>query len=155
MNALCKRTASHTAGHARLGALAVMFAVVATSAPALAAPRPPRTTSYTGTIRLAHVAYNAVTAVGAACDTKSALNGVDGVWYAIPRGSTRVTFAPSAFLDADLQFRTATCQSITDGGFLNAQGFGHLVAGPVPKSASFILANGWMGTGAFTITFTR
>jgi hypothetical protein len=136
----------------RLYVLTVMLAVVATSTSTLASPRP-RTTTHVGSIRLAHGAFNAVTAVGAACDPTSPLNGIDGVWYKIPRGATRVTFTPSALLDADLLFRTGTCQGITDGGVLNGQGYGRRVSGPVPKNASFVLVNGWLGTGAFTVTF--
>ena len=54
------------ARHIRLCVLVVMLAVVGTSTSALASPR--RTTTYNGSIRLAHGPYNALTATGAACD---------------------------------------------------------------------------------------
>jgi hypothetical protein len=154
MNATSMITGLRRAGRMRLSVLALMLAVVAaTSASALAATGT-RTTTYKGSILLAHGAFNAVTATGAACHPKSRLNGIDGVWYKIPQGATRVTFAPSARLDADLLFRTAACQGMPYDD-LPAHNWGQVVSGPVPKGASFILVNGWLGSGTFTIKFSR
>lgn len=133
-----------------LVALVLTLATVATSTSAFAVTRT-RTVTYTGSILLAHGPYNAVTATGAPCDPKSPVNGVDGVWYKVPPGATRVRFAPSALLDSDLLFRTAACRSIIGGGFLGGQGYGHVVSGAVPKGASFVLVNGWLGTGSFIL----
>ncbi|GAC1321672.1 MAG: hypothetical protein NVSMB12_21950 [Acidimicrobiales bacterium] len=140
-----------------------MFALVCMTvaiAPAARAGTPAETT-YTGWIKLAHGAFNAVTEVGAPCDPTSPLNGLDGVWYKLPRGSTHVTLTPSAILDADVVFRAGPggrlgCHGVPgEGGFLPGRGYGHAVSGSVPSEATFLLVNGFLGTGAFSIRFSR
>lgn len=144
--------------------LATLTLALVAIAPAAMADPGTHTITRTGRIKLAHGPYNAITALGAACNPTSPLNGLDGVWYQIPSGATEVTLAPNYLLDADLLFRSARKGSIANnvvgdgclgtGDDIIGDGYGHVVSGPIPAGASYVLVNGWLGAGCFTITFS-
>lgn len=91
--------------------------------------------------------------LGAACDTDSDLNGVDGQWHNI------TGFAEHEFeltmddtLDVDVFFYDADCSWI-NADSTGAEGFvGQTEDGTVPANAAFAVVNGWAGTGSYTLT---
>ena len=142
-------------------------------APAAMADSGTHKTTRTGDIRLAHGPFNMITAMAAPCDPTSPLNGLDGVWYQIPNGATHVTLAPNRSLDADLLFWKFTpgssptvssaqnndwiggrCRSAGPGANIFGDGYGQSMSGPIPAGASYVLVNGWLGWGRFSITFS-
>ena len=140
-------------------------------APAAMADPETDTITRTGEITLAHGAHNVITATAAPCDPTSPLTGLDGVWYRIPQGATQVTLDPNYLLDADLLFYkfapgasstaiSALNNSWVGGSCVGAgsplfdRGYGYSVFGPIPPEATYVLVNGWLGTGCFNITFS-
>jgi hypothetical protein len=96
-----------------------------------------------------------VTERGAACDTESGLNGVDGQWYAIDGfGDHDFELTMDDTLDVDLYFYTAGCDFVNadaDG----AEAFlGGTEDGTVPSEAAFAVVDGFAGTGGFTLSIS-
>jgi hypothetical protein len=145
----------------------MLLAVVAAT-PALASNHA-KVVTYRGSILVAHV-EPLVTWQGAACDPRSPLNGIDGVWFKVPPGATgSVTLTPGDALDAQvlpyaLVRGGATGPSALDnsldcgrtdtyGSVPMQSGFGQPVSGQLPAGTEFVLINGFYGTGAFTLQF--
>jgi hypothetical protein len=149
-----------------------MLAAVTTAPAALAGTHTGGRT-YLGWIKAAHPGLP-VTLLGAPCHPRSPLNGVDGVWYQVPRGATHVRMTPARTLDASVLFYTVypggtPAVVSADGGLgggcrfvsgifgrhgIYGNGFGGVASGSVPAGASFVIVNGYMGTGTFTLMFS-
>lgn len=119
------------------------------------------TTTHPGSIAVGNPATaftGGVTEIGAACDTSSPLNGVDGVWVDITAhiGTHTATVVPTganaAVQDLDLWFYTASC------GFINvgvgaANGFGASESATIPGGTGFIIVDLFAGAAAtYTLT---
>ncbi|PSG98256.1 hypothetical protein BRD56_01290 [Thermoplasmatales archaeon SW_10_69_26] len=96
-----------------------------------------------------------VTELGAACDTESELNGVDGQWYAIDGFDDHdFELTMDDTLDVDMYFYTTECEFIDDG-FDGAEAFlGGTEDGTVPSEAAFAVVDGFAGTGDFTLSIS-
>jgi hypothetical protein len=159
-------TDGRRAGWVRLCVLAVLVSTVATTAPAALANPHRREVSYAGSIRVAHPLFP-ISMFGAACNPTSPLNGIDGVWFRIPRGYRHVTMSPSELLEADVFFfaaKPAVVRTYTDGflpdpckqpdEMLPGTHLGDVLSGSVPAQASYVYVNGYLYTGSLTVTFT-
>lgn len=109
----------------------------------------------TGTILVGHPATGVVGGVTenlAPCTTDDPLNGVDGVWVDLGdfQGHDAV-LTVDATLDGDLYFYDSGCGFLPEGTM--AAGFlGATEAGVVPVDAQYAIVDGFLGTGAFTLT---
>lgn len=79
-------------------------------------------------------------------------DGIDGAWFAIPETTASIIIDPSATLDADGFFYTADCSFIEEVTLAQA-GLGSQERGNVPEGAAFVVVDGFVGTGSFTIDF--
>lgn len=92
-----------------------------------------------------------VAEIAGRCDSQSELNGTDGVWFDIS-GNENLTavLTMSEELDADAWFYDANCRFIRDSSMAQL-GIGETEVGIVPGGAAYVVVDGFLGSGTFTI----
>jgi hypothetical protein len=131
----------------------IAAAVVAVAVPALGRAD---TQTYTGTITVGNPASAVTGGVAETidfCDPSGSTNGIDGKWFDIGASdATRnATLTTDPTLDGDVYFYDVGCQLIGDFDMATV-GPGSPEAGVVPATAEFVVVDGFLGTGAFTLS---